>query len=230
MFLSLEDAGFFIDKREVSTAQYAECVMDGRCVAADRVVLTPQGVRIFGGDDTNTTVEQHEEVWGGKCNARRNAGDNPVNCVKFASAVDYCRWKDKRLPTSSEWTRAAAGTDGRPFPWGVSRPTCGKACYGLNGDCHKSQVASCAIGARAGDRTQEGIVDLAGNVAEWVQDTTPPRAGGGPPWRVLRGGSFVDNIDKVASATTRALPPVTAHASIGFRCAKDAPKGFAQPK
>jgi len=219
-------APFFLDRTEVATSAYQRCVMAGRCVHATRVVLDEQSARALGGAedvDSNVSLEQLAAAWGGRCNARRNAVDQPINCVNFGSATDYCSFAHKRLPTSAEWTSAAAGAEGRRFPWGDAQPECATACYGLNTTCvgHTDAVASCPSGGRAGDRTPDGIVDLGGNLAEWVSDEAAGAPPATPAWRVLRGGSFTDEATFMEATTSRAVPPVTAHVTIGFRCALD---------
>ncbi len=219
--------GFFIDRAEVSTKDYKECVAAGRCVRASRVVLDELSAAALGGVegvDSTTTPEQLAAAWGKRCNATRSALDHPINCVNHGSAEDYCRFRAKRLPTSEEWTLAAGGAD-RRFPWGDTQPECTTACFGLNGSCVgiASKVASCPGGARTSDVTPEGVIDLAGNLAEWVADSAPDQSTGGQPWHLLRGGSFTDEAPKLVVATKRAIPDVTAHVTIGFRCAADLP-------
>ncbi len=223
--------GFFIDSTEVSARHYRDCVMAGDCKKATRIVLTEETAKALGGVpniDATTTPEQLAAAWGKRCNEVRNALDHPINCVNFGSAEDYCSWKKKRLPTSAEWTLAAGGQSGEKYTWGAQAPECSFACYGLNGSCVTSakEVASCAIGSRKRDVTSLGIVDLAGNVAEWVSDKSDKRAPHGPHGRVVRGGSFIDEAGGVLSSTSRSVPPVTAYVSVGFRCALDAPAGY----
>ena len=80
-----------------------------------------------------------------------------------------------------------------------------------------------------GDATPEGILGLAGNVAEWVSDGwamalpggTDPRGPTSSTLRVVRGGSFADDDDRLRASVRAGYPPSTAHVTIGFRCAQD---------
>jgi eukaryotic-like serine/threonine-protein kinase len=230
--------GLFIDRTEVTTKSYRECVLAGRCVRASRVVLTEEVAnRIWGKptadpNEPTQTPEELAKAWGKRCNELRGELDHPINCVNFASAQDYCQWKGHRLPTSAEWTLAAAGAGpARPFPWGADKPECAFGCYGRNGSCVAStpEVVTCAVGSRPRDSTPEGVLDLGGNVAEWTADEVPASSPQQPALRMVRGGSFSDEAERLTSATGEAMPPVTAFVTIGFRCAADAPEGYLPP-
>jgi formylglycine-generating enzyme required for sulfatase activity len=175
---------FWIDAHETSAAEYASCVGAGRCSAA-------------------------------ACAA--DGADHPVVCVSRAAAAAYCAFKGKRLPTAAEWTLAAAGAASRRFPWGDAPPdpdrldACGAECRpngmfaGNDGYARTAPVGSYPLGA-----TVDGVFDLAGNVAEWVDATTA----------VVRGGSFTDvDPNGVATSAARTVADALPSADVGFRCA-----------
>jgi formylglycine-generating enzyme required for sulfatase activity len=95
---------FYIDKTEVTAAQYQRCVEAGACSAPNTGGYCTYGV-------------------GGK-------SDHPINCVDWNQAAVYYFWAGKRLPTEAEWEKAARGTDGRIYPWGDAEPDCTKAQLG----------------------------------------------------------------------------------------------------
>lgn len=181
------DAPFWIDLREVTVAQYRTC--------AD--ACGPIG-------DTS----RENAAWADKCNAARDGHEGePANCVDWASAANYCKSVGKRLPREKEWELAARGAAGRDYPWGSKDPACGEACLGRLG-CGQDEL-TCLPGSSPLDVTPEGVVDLGGNVSEWVLEG------------VVRGGSFAQPAP-LAKATYRAEQPrAMRHAAIGFRCAMD---------
>lgn len=130
---------FWIDKFEVTNAAYAAFVM-----------ATDHAPAAFVDEDD------------------LNQSDQPVTGVLHADATAYCGWRGKRLPTESEWEKAARGVDGQIYPWG-NQADLSRA--------HISGEAPVAVTKHAGDISPYGVFGLAGNVSEWVSDTRQARAG-----------------------------------------------------
>lgn len=139
----------------------------------------------------------------------------PANNVDANEAEAFCRKQRGRLPTAAEWVWAAAGSGARRYPWGNSGLVCRRAAFGLlQGPCARRSdtVASGAelVGSRPDGASPQGVLDLAGNVAEWTRE-----AGGG---HAARGGSF----RSTSAAELKSWAALSDHDKalhIGFRCA-----------
>jgi formylglycine-generating enzyme required for sulfatase activity len=212
--------GFWIDSTEVSNGMYASCVKEGAC--------TPPV------EDSSLSRRTYASA--------PSCSGYPVVEVSWQQAADYCHWAGRRLPTEAEWEKAARGTDARVFPWGNDYPSdavanlCGRECLRIeprDPGIDDGYLDTAPVGSFEIDRSVFGVLDMAGNVAEWVADrgqadyysVSPSVNPAGPiagETRVFRGGAFV-TIGSAARLSARGyLLPTTTSNFIGFRCALSA--------
>ncbi len=151
----------------------------------------------------------------------------PINCVTWAQADAYCAWKGKRLPSEAEWERAArGGLEGKPYAWGDAAPSCSLAAYG---DCGLS--ASLQLGSKPPGNNAYGMLDVAGNVSEWVADWYDAAYYATSPGSSPKGAASSASGDHVRRGGSYLSPPSAlrlsdrdaSHGSgpdTGFRCAQ----------
>jgi ergothioneine biosynthesis protein EgtB len=97
--------------------------------------------------------------------------------VSHAEASAYARWRRRRLPTESEYHRAAFGTpEGpeRPFPWGDAEAS---AEHGNFGGERDDPVPA---GSRPAGASAWGVHELVGNGWEWTSTPFAPFEGFAP--------------------------------------------------
>ncbi len=202
---------FRIDKFEVTNAAYS------RFVAA---VGHPSPSLSRGGRPWGGNWSRFE--WGGR-RPPPGAGDLPVTLIAWFDAEAYCAWAGKRLPAEAQWEKAARGADGRIYPWGVTASP-GAANFGKR---HEGPLPG---GSFPSDKSPYGVMDMAGNVAEWVNDyyhpayyaQSPNRNPRGPARgsrRVVRGGYWSQPADKIRADRRWNGVPAGKHGGVGFRCA-----------
>ena len=227
--------GFWIDRREVTVADYRRCVDRGACDVSPLIIGDTRYQRL----------------------------DGPISNVTWNEASSFCKSQGKRLPTEAEWEKAARGTDGRRFPWG-NVPRYSGANHGRLEDevllalhsyvsfssraLQPEFIEDDSDGARytalAGSfpfgASPYGVTEMGGNVREWVMDfywagtdekngyadlgeSRPARLEPKPGFaneKVVRGGSWQLPL-LFARANFRGHQALMGrHPDLGFRCAR----------
>ena len=202
--VALDD--FWLDRTEVTNAQYRRCVATGVC---------------------STSRYENDSNW--------NGDSQPVVGVDWNDAQTYCQWAGARLPTEAEWEYAARGPEGRVYSWGdafdgTKLNFCDKNCdTSWDKSVDDGYALTAPVGSYPDGASWIGALDMAGNVYEWVVDRfgdypsgkqvnpTGPASG---DYRVLRGGSWNLSSYDVRGAyrwdNTDYRNP-----AVGFRCARN---------
>jgi serine/threonine-protein kinase len=176
------------------------------------------------------------------------AGSLPAVCLSYAAARKYAEDMGGRLPTEAEWEFAAKScNDEFIFPWGKAVPA-KSAQRKVNVFDPRGNVPSVGpVGTFAGDRTDQEVFDLAGNVSEFCLDPYESydkiiNAGNSlehplvdpwfsglsrpeiiPPKCVVKGGSFWSNVQKSMAFQRRAVAAESTSEDIGFRIVIECP-------
>lgn len=225
---------FSIDRTEVTQGDYRRCVVARRCAPA-------------GGSE----VPRGSEIAAPTSTAADSASDDhlPIVNVSWVDAQSFCRFVGGRLPTEAEWEKAARGTDGREYPWG-DEVSCDRANWGNfdgEGPCAgRNPGHPVAVGQYTDGASPYGVMDLGGNVWEWVADRYDDDAAaiapevplrrsgtvrerpsrgtmrpGGAERRVVKGGSCCSFFVGPRAANRNAWSPDHRDADLGFRCVAD---------
>lgn len=126
--------------------------------------------------------------------------NHPVYTIAPEDADQYTAWlrqktsRNFRLPTEAEWEFAAAGPDGKTYPWG------NEFLSDHANTVESGLLFSTPVGTFPAGASQFGCMDMAGNVEEYMADNYRPYHGGvcvkdnlleaTGNYRVARGGSF----------------------------------------
>jgi formylglycine-generating enzyme required for sulfatase activity len=204
---------YWIDKYEVTNTQYAN-------------FLNEMGNQMEGGvtwlDAEDEDVRIHQS--GGEWKADSGYGEHPVVEMSWYGASAYCEWAERRLPTEAEWEKAARGKDGRMYPWGDEIDNSLATYYG-------KARGTTPVGGYPEGASPYGVLDMAGNVWEWVFDwydekyyrNSPyenPQGQKSKSYQVLRGGAWGLDVQFVRSTFRYWHSPVGLSSyNIGFRCA-----------
>src|SRR4030042_3273928 len=140
--------GYWIDKYEITNAQYALCVDEGIC----KPPFNPAS-------DTRPKYWDNPEF-----------SNYPVIWINWYMAKAYCEWTGRRLPTEAEWEKAARGTDERRNPWG-KEPLSGERANFCDINCNRTiangkyndgYTDTAPVGSYPDGASPYGALDMAG--------------------------------------------------------------------
>jgi len=196
---------------------------DGPCDNDEKPAHDVQISKGFWMGQTEVTVEAYKRYAraAGKAmpSGLRWSGDaHPITEVDWNDARGYCEWAGLRLPSEAEWEYAArGGTTGARYA-----ALDEIAWYSANAGGQARMVAQ-----KFANRFK--LYDMLGNVWEWTGDwykdryegeglERDPQGAPGGEYRVLRGGSWLDDASDVRASLRNWNPPAGRNLRFGFRC------------
>ena len=208
----------FIGKYPVTNQEYREFIKAGGY--QNRELWSEAGWQWRERVNINEPRYWHHRKW--------NGPNFPVVGVSWYEAEAYCNWlrsvtgKVYRLPTESEWEKAARGVEGFQYPWGNEWH---------NDYCNSREselIRTSPVGIFLQGKSPYGCMDLAGNIWEWCADwydkdyyrQSPTQNPPGPTTgktRVLRGGSWDYHAEGLRSSVRLRDIPGNWRSSVGFR-------------
>ncbi len=216
---------YWIDKYEVSAGKFAE------------FLNTLDNVKGYYLDNKFGTL-----YYDSRFHSRPGLENYPINNITWHAADEYCKWKEKRLPTEAEWEKAARGTTAQAYPWGNIPPSDTLARYFQTWTKEEKHKVMVPVQALTEGQSPFGLYNMAGNVKEWVDDWydreyyneqseyANPRGPIGGEFKVVRGGSWRDMKGFIYSTFRNSGNPKSRMDDYGFRCAKNAAPASGEKK
>ena len=156
---------FAISRSEVTVGQYRACIDVGVCTAPPT--------------KTDQTKKSNYQLANEDPN-RVDAELYPMNDIHWEQSREFAIWVGARLPSESEWEYAATSQGlANDYAWGNDFPTCDLAVFKDNpadistigcGTSVSLPICSRSTLGPVTGETVQGLCDMNGNVAEWVED------------------------------------------------------------
>jgi iron(II)-dependent oxidoreductase len=217
---------FLLARRCVSNEDYQFFVDSG---AYEDSALWPEAVWPHLIRFCDQTGNPGPKYWREGRHDQRQAHHPVVGICWFEAAV-YAAWAGYRLASEAEWQVTAAwqvgteATTARRYPWGDSLDL---ECCNIWASGHSKPLP---VDACPGGATPNGVLQMIGNVSEWVdgdfdcQDDQGRDVVGETPLRCIRGGAYDTYFPWQATSQFRTgLPPLSRCHNVGFRCALSLP-------
>lgn len=200
---------FFIDRSPVTVCKFKRFVsMTGYKTEAEKIGFvwiyrrTHSGVQIlrkmgacWSNPDGNFKSESQEF----------RDSEHPVTCITYLDALEYAKWKGKRLPTEEEWLLAAFCRKQTKYPWGDDADLA--KCNSL----FSPHLSTSLV--RSYDPNKSGLLDVIGNVWEWCDDGVDQK-------KIALGGAWNVRLEEMGRDLKLSLSPQMCNNAIGFRCVK----------
>ncbi len=233
--------GFWMDKTEVTNAQFQEFVSaTGYITVAEQVPTREEfptapaenlvaGSTVFTPTVTPVELDNYFQWWSyiPGANWRNPAGpdssiddkaDYPVVHIAYEDAVAYAEWAGKRLPTEAEWEFAARGGEsGQLYPWGDELLLNGK---------FQANIYQGTFPTAGGDTGEDGFVGIA-PVSQYAANKYGLHDMSGNVWEWVSDWyrpDYYDGLAKSSQIARNPEGPSSSYDPVETRCTKTSPQ------